>query len=133
MLAPVVLFVYNRLEHTKRVIETLAKNELAKAKTDAKKAAAQKTIEGLIPAVKELYQKALTYMKENAINIDEECGYQEWDESVVRRVQGWIDVVATMNDPKVAVVNESVTVEIPNAPSAPSDLGVELPDDAVPF
>lgn len=30
MLAPVVLFVYNRLDHTQRVIETLAKNELAK-------------------------------------------------------------------------------------------------------
>ena len=30
MLAPVVLFVYNRLEHTKETIATLAKNELAK-------------------------------------------------------------------------------------------------------
>lgn len=30
MLAPVVLFVYNRLDHTTRVIETLAKNLLAK-------------------------------------------------------------------------------------------------------
>ena len=29
MLAPVVLFVYNRLEHTKRTIETLGKNKLA--------------------------------------------------------------------------------------------------------
>ena len=30
MLAPVVLFVYNRLDHTTRVIETLAQNVLAK-------------------------------------------------------------------------------------------------------
>lgn len=30
MLAPIVLFVYNRLEHTQKVIETLSKNELAK-------------------------------------------------------------------------------------------------------
>ena len=30
MLAPVVLFVYNRLDHTSRVLETLGKNELAK-------------------------------------------------------------------------------------------------------
>lgn len=30
MLAPVVLFVYNRLEHTKGVIDTLSKNQLAK-------------------------------------------------------------------------------------------------------
>lgn len=30
MLAPVVLFVYNRLEHTKVTIDTLAKNELVK-------------------------------------------------------------------------------------------------------
>lgn len=30
MLAPVVLFVYNRLDHTARVLETLGKNELAK-------------------------------------------------------------------------------------------------------
>ena len=30
MLAPVVLFVYNRVDHTKRVIDTLSKNMLAK-------------------------------------------------------------------------------------------------------
>jgi hypothetical protein len=30
MLAPVVLFVYNRVDHTSRVLETLGKNELAK-------------------------------------------------------------------------------------------------------
>ena len=30
MLAPVVLFVYNRLEHTKGVVDTLSKNQLAK-------------------------------------------------------------------------------------------------------
>ena len=30
MLAPIVLFVYNRLDHTQGVIETLLKNTLAK-------------------------------------------------------------------------------------------------------
>ena len=30
MLAPIVLFVYNRLDHTQGVIETLSKNFLAK-------------------------------------------------------------------------------------------------------
>ena len=33
MLAPIVVFVYNRLDHTKRLIDSLKKNELAKSQS----------------------------------------------------------------------------------------------------
>lgn len=86
-----------------------AKNDFAKAKSEAKKAAAQKAIEGLVPQIKVLYKKALEYMKENALDLEKECGYQEWDEKTSTRVQNWIDVVATMQNPKSVTVNEVVS------------------------
>ena len=86
-----------------------AKNDFAKAKSEAKKAAAQKAIEGLVPQIKALYKKALEYMKENALDLEKECGYQEWDEKTSTRVQNWIDVVATMQNPKSVTVNEVVS------------------------
>ena len=86
-----------------------AKNDFAKAKSEAKKAAAQKAIEGLVPQIKVLYKKALEYMKENALDLEKECGYQEWDEKTSTRVQNWIDVVATMQNPKTVTVNEVVS------------------------
>ena len=86
-----------------------AKNDFAKAKSEAKKAAAQKAIEGLVPQIKVLYKKALEYMKENALDLEKECGYQEWDENTSKRVQNWIDVVATMQNPKTVTVNEVVS------------------------
>lgn len=42
------------------------------AKTEAKKPAAQKAIEGLVPQIKGLYKKALEYMKENALDLEKE-------------------------------------------------------------
>ena len=89
-----------------------AKNDFAKAKSEAKKAAAQKAIEGLVPQIKELYKKALEYMKENSLDLEKECGFQEWDEKTTKRVQNWIEVVAPMRDPKTVTVNEAVSTPV---------------------
>lgn len=84
-----------------------AKNDFAKAKSEAKKAAALKATEELVPRIKELYKKALDYVKENAVDPEKECGYQEWDENTAHRVDNWIKTVANMQDPKSIAVNES--------------------------
>ena len=49
-----------------------AKNEVTKAKTEAKRAAAQKNLEDIYPEIKELYKKALAYLKENSLDLVEE-------------------------------------------------------------
>lgn len=93
-----------------------AKNEMNKAKTAAKKEAAQKTAMDLVPSMKELYQKALDYLKEHSVNLVDECAYKEWDEATSVRVQKWIDTVATMMDPKTTVtVNSAPAGDIPTA------------------
>lgn len=124
---------------TDEEIETIdnyvtAKNEVAKAKSEAKKAAAMKTIESVTPAVRELYSKALNYLKENAFDLDAECGYREWDENTTRRVQNWINVVAQLQDPKTTVVNEAVAAPAPTTEpvtdaSTSSEVDAFLSDD----
>ena len=101
-----------------------AKNDFAKAKTEAKRAAAQKAIEGLVSQIKELYKKALEYMKDNSLDLVKECGYQEWDEKTSKRVQNWIEVVATMQNPKTVTVNET-------APTTTSPVTEEFVDPAM--
>lgn len=86
-----------------------AKAEVVKAKTEAKKAAAQKNLEELYGPIKVLYKKAMDYLKENSLDLVEECGYKEWDEATMNRVQSWISTVALMQDPKVGSVVQTPT------------------------
>lgn len=77
-----------------------AKNDMLKAKAAAKKEAAANTAKELVPAMKELYKKALDYLTENSPNLLDECTYQEWDEATSVRVSHWIEMVADLVDPK---------------------------------
>ena len=99
------------------LIETYntARVDLAKAKTEKKKQEAQQILSDNQSAVRELYVKVIAYLKENAIDLVKECAYQPWDEATEKRVQNWIDIVATMNDPKT-VTSVETTVAEPAAP-----------------
>lgn len=89
-----------------------ARADFAKAKTDKKKAEAQQVLTENQDAVRALYSKAIEYLKANAIDIVKECAYQPWDAATEYRVQNWIDIVATLNDPKmVSSASEVTTVE----------------------
>lgn len=118
-----------------------AKAELAKAKTEAKKAAAQKNVESLYEPIKALYKKAMDYLKENALDLVEECGYKEWDEATTNRVNAWIATVAAMQDPKVSTVNEvaeqvaaNVTETVKVDPTDPfAEAVAEDKDEDLPF
>lgn len=89
-----------------------AKTDLVKAKTEAKKKAAEKTIESLYDQMKVLYKKALDYMKENAGDLVKECTYQPWDEATTKRVMDWIAIVAKMQDPATTVVEVPTAEEL---------------------
>lgn len=120
-----------------------ARAEVVKAKTQAKKDAAAKIIEDMKDGIKELYQKALDYLKVEALNLQEECGYKEWDENVAKRVENWINVVATMQDPRQVSAEEKSIFDAPaSKPTSTSDaedmvevaMGAEMPkDDGLPF
>lgn len=78
------------------------RKELAKAKTDAKKSAIQEELNGMTDALRELYSKAITYLKSDeahVIDIVKECGYQPWTPEVKARVDNWLAIVANMGDP----------------------------------
>lgn len=64
----------------------------AKATTKKKDEATAKCKE-LVEPLKKLMQRAMDYVKENAINIVEEFGYHEPNDALRARAEKWIDIV----------------------------------------
>lgn len=85
-----------------------------KAKTQAKKDQYAKEISELKEQIKSLYGQAIEYLKENAIDIEKECGYQPWSDEVTARVNKWIDNVVNMRNPGTVPVLEQATEEAPS-------------------
>lgn len=90
-----------------------AKSKLEKAKTDKQKKDSKAVIEKCEKFIAEnqnelkpLYKIALDYMRENAFDIVDECGYHEWDAALTARVNNWLTVVAAMKDPQFFSVDE---------------------------
>lgn len=116
------------------LIETYnnARNDLAKAKAEKKKAEAQQVLTDNQAAIRELYVKVIAYLKENAIDLVKECGYQPWSDEVTTRVNNWIDTVLALKDPKAGTVAATPAVEeTPVEASADDFLGGI--DDDMPF
>ena len=106
-----------------------AKAELIKARSDAKKAAAQKKLEEVYGPIKELYKKAMDYLKENSLDLVEECAYKEWDEALTQRVNRWISTVASMKDPKSTMIVETSHVPLMEATPVVEDSNKVDPTD----
>ena len=116
------------------LIETYsnARNDLAKAKSDKKKQEAQQILSDNQAAIRELYVKVIAYLKENAIDLVKECGYQPWNNELTTRVNNWIDTVLALQDPKSGTVAAAPVVEeTPTEASADEFLGGM--DDDMPF
>lgn len=96
-----------------------ARNDLLKAKTDKKKQEAQAILTENRDKVKELYGKVVAYLKDNSIDLVKECTYQPWDEATEKRVQNWIDIVATLHDPKSVSATETPTSSYETPTQAP--------------
>lgn len=100
-----------------------AKNDLLKAKSEKKKTDAQAILTENTDKIRELYGKVVAYLKDNAIDLVKECTYQPWDEATEKRVQNWIDIVATMHDPKTVSADEApAPVQETAAPAPASDV-----------
>ena len=109
------LFTDEELE----LIDTInsACNDYAKAKSEKKKLEAQQIVIDNQEARVALKNKATDYLMTNCIDLVKECAYQPWDEATEKRVNNWIDIVATMNDPKIVSTSEVPAVEPTVAPS----------------
>ena len=106
-----------------------AMNDSAKAKTEAKKKAASEALNKLYEPVKALYNKAFNYLKDNAINLVDECGYREWDEATKNRVQNWIDLVQQMKDPATTTLDTSKEMLEKKVEEAQQEIAAEQPKD----
>ena len=78
-----------------------AKSEMTKGKSAAKRTAAEEQVKAMTETIAPLYIKAMEYLKENAFDLEKECGYQEWDEATTARVNRYLDAVIRMEDPKI--------------------------------
>lgn len=127
------LFTDEELE----LIDTInnACNDYYKAKTDKKKQEAAQIIADNKDARIALKTKATDYMMANCIDIVKECAYQPWDEATEKRVQNWIDIVATMNDPKTVSSNDTVPqIETTTVPTEVDPfMGFDNTDNGMPF
>ncbi len=92
-----------------------------------------------------IYSKVLNQMKQWCPNLIDEFGYKEWTPEVIARVQNWIDIVLTGNDPKTydskiaasvdntdASKTETLKAETPVVTAAPAANESDTTDD-LPF
>ena len=91
--------------------------------------------------LREIYTKVLEDIKKVCPNLIEELGYKEWDEATKTRVQNWIDVVLSCNNPaqttkavQDVIESKNTTTETPApvAPAAPTAAPANDEDD-LPF
>jgi len=89
--------------------------------------------------LRKIYKKVIEQIKTFCPDVNEEYGFKPWSDNLAKRVQKWIDVVLSGNEPKVstspaATLNEndsSVTVE--TATDAPDPFAPKNDDDDLPF
>ena len=101
--------------------------ELNKAATEAAKTRAQSKIDKasatkaeVVAQVKELYAKAIEYIKANAIDPVVECGYKPWTADLTDRVNNWLDKVLKLEDPASDFsVSESAPTKADGTATAP--------------
>lgn len=116
-----------------------ARTDLVKAKTDKKRTEAQQVLNDSKDALRALYEKVISYLKENTIDIVKECAYQPWDEKTTTRVMNWIECVTNMHDPKVPMVKSVVSetasdvFETTTPVADPIDAMMGIGDSDLPF
>ena len=85
-------------------------------------------------ALRSFYREVIEKIKTFCPNLVEELGYKEWSDDTKTRVQNWINIVLTGNDPTAvapAVANTVATTATPEPVSAPDPM--KDSDDDLPF
>ena len=102
-----------------------AKKVLTDTKASAKKKdEAMAKCKELVEPLKKLMQKAMDYVKENAINIVDEFGYHEPNDALRARTEKWIDIVVNkLQNPQTYVAKVKAPRPVPRrAPKRPRPL-----------
>lgn len=63
--------------------------------------------------LRKIYKKVLADIKEFCPDVNEEFGFKPWDEALTKRVQAWIDVVLSGNEPKTATPDAVANADAP--------------------
>lgn len=92
------LFNEDEMDAISEYAENKKKATDPKTSTKKKEEAIAKC-KSLVDTLKDCMQRAIDYVKENAIDLVEKYGYHEPDEALRARTQAWIDAVANMTDP----------------------------------
>ena len=115
-----------------------AKKDYNKVKNDDKKTQAQKDAKlkacaALVDTVRPLMERALNYVKENAPDIEDICGYHPWDDTLTQRVNNWITKVLAMQDPVSATTEEVTEIQAAAAEVLATEPAEPAPGDDLPF
>lgn len=116
-----------------------AKKVLTDTKATAKKKdEAMAKCKDLVEPLKKLMQKAIDYVKENAINIVEEFGYHEPSDELKKRAEKWIDIVVEkLQNPQTYVDAEEASNDSKdNEKMTPKEAPAQMPgnpNDDLPF
>ena len=102
------------------------KTGITKARTATDKSKKMEEAKSLVPEIKEIYKKVLDYLKENAPNLEDECGYKPWGDELAARVNAWIEKVLKGENP-VQTTTPSVQEAVVDAFDEPE--GVDMADD----
>lgn len=85
-------------------------------------------------ALRKIYAKVLENIKGFCPDLNKELGYKEWTPEVKARVNAWVNVVLSGNDPAVAVATEAAntvsatnTTPVNTTPSVDTDTSDDLP------
>lgn len=84
-----------------------------------------------------IYKKVLEDIKSFCPDLNEEFGFKPWDEALTKRVNAWLEVVMSGNEPKTATpaaaadANATSTATVEQAEEAPVSVGGE--DEDLPF
>lgn len=111
-----------------------AKKVLSDPKASAKKKDdATAKCKELVEPLKKLMQKAVDYVKENAINIVEEFGYHEPNEATRARMENWLDIVVNkLKNPATFVDETEVSEKDSSTKNDSKHAGsseIKMPDD----
>lgn len=124
---------------TEDEVETIAKYDkkltaIAKMKSPEEQAKSYELLKAnaLYTKVCELMQRAITYLKSVAPNIEEEMAYKPWDEETTKRVNDWIALVLKRQDPAGDFEEKREGNDIKKifdaGTSKPANTAVEAPD-----
>ena len=125
--------LFNDDEMTKIEEYDSLKKKYLKARTEKDKEAKKKACMDMTEDIKTLMQKAFDYLKENAVDLEKECGYKEWSPEMADRINRFLQKVTSFQDPTKVSINEILESKTAPATETPAAPAPEKKEDDLPF